>query len=88
MIYGTAGDDFVVVASKGGADEDPAWLKNLQADPSVGVQGHETTVNLIGTACSRCCVTPCVSCPATNSPMIRKISPLTAAIRSSLPAKW
>src|SRR5215472_14677200 len=38
LIYGTSGDDFVVVASKGGADEDPAWLKNLQADPSVGVQ--------------------------------------------------
>ncbi|WP_107654661.1 nitroreductase family deazaflavin-dependent oxidoreductase [Nocardia suismassiliense] len=38
LIYGTAGDDFVVVASKGGADEDPAWFKNLLADPSVGVQ--------------------------------------------------
>jgi deazaflavin-dependent oxidoreductase (nitroreductase family) len=38
LIYGTSGDDFVVVASKGGADEDPAWFKNLQADPSVGVQ--------------------------------------------------
>ncbi|RSD20126.1 nitroreductase family deazaflavin-dependent oxidoreductase [Amycolatopsis eburnea] len=38
LIYGTSGDDFVVVASKGGADEDPAWLKNLQANPSVGVQ--------------------------------------------------
>ncbi|GAB2947215.1 hypothetical protein GCM10023080_002300 [Streptomyces pseudoechinosporeus] len=38
LIYGTAGEDFVVVASKGGADEDPAWFKNLQADPSVGVQ--------------------------------------------------
>ncbi|WP_020126291.1 nitroreductase family deazaflavin-dependent oxidoreductase [Streptomyces sp. 303MFCol5.2] len=38
LIYGTAGEDFVVVASKGGADEDPAWFKNLRADPSVGVQ--------------------------------------------------
>ncbi|HEY0806649.1 MAG TPA: nitroreductase family deazaflavin-dependent oxidoreductase [Pseudonocardiaceae bacterium] len=38
LIYGTAGEDFVLVASKGGADEDPAWFKNLQADPSVGVQ--------------------------------------------------
>ncbi|GAA2101083.1 nitroreductase family deazaflavin-dependent oxidoreductase [Streptomyces albiaxialis] len=38
LIYGTAGDDFVVVASKGGADEDPAWFKNLRAEPSVGVQ--------------------------------------------------
>jgi len=38
LIYGTSGDDFVVVASKGGAEEDPAWFKNLQAEPSVGVQ--------------------------------------------------
>lgn len=38
LIYGSVGEDFVVVASKGGADEDPAWFKNLKADPSVGVQ--------------------------------------------------
>lgn len=38
LIYSTAGEDFVVVASKGGADEDPAWFTNLRADPSVGVQ--------------------------------------------------
>ncbi|MDT7804146.1 MAG: hypothetical protein QOI78_7579 [Actinomycetota bacterium] len=38
LIYGTSGDDFVVVASKAGADEDPDWLTNLRADPSVGVQ--------------------------------------------------
>ena len=38
LIYGTSGDDFVIVASKGGADENPAWFNNLQADPSVGVQ--------------------------------------------------
>ncbi|HEX3815848.1 MAG TPA: nitroreductase family deazaflavin-dependent oxidoreductase [Mycobacteriales bacterium] len=38
LIYGRAGGEFVVVASKGGADEDPAWFKNLLADPSVGVQ--------------------------------------------------
>jgi len=38
LIYGTSGDDFVVVASKAGSDDDPAWFKNLQADPSVGVQ--------------------------------------------------
>jgi deazaflavin-dependent oxidoreductase (nitroreductase family) len=38
LIYGTAGEDFVVVASKGGADEDPAWFTNLRADPSIGVQ--------------------------------------------------
>lgn len=38
LIYGMSRDDFVVVASKGGADEHPDWYKNLQADPIVGVQ--------------------------------------------------
>jgi deazaflavin-dependent oxidoreductase (nitroreductase family) len=38
LIYGRSEDDFVLIASKGGADEDPDWFKNLQVDPSVGVQ--------------------------------------------------
>ena len=38
LIYGTHGDDFVVVASKGGAPEHPAWYRNLTADPHVKVQ--------------------------------------------------
>lgn len=38
LIYGTSGGEYVVVASKGGADEHPAWFLNLEADPSVGVQ--------------------------------------------------
>lgn len=38
LIYGTSGEDFVVVASKAGSDDDPAWFKNLVAEPSVGVQ--------------------------------------------------
>ena len=38
LIYGTSGNSFLLVASKGGADEDPDWFKNLQADASVGVQ--------------------------------------------------
>ena len=38
LIYGISGDDYVVVASNGGADEDPTWFKNLQAEPGVGMQ--------------------------------------------------
>ncbi len=38
LIYGTSGGEYVVVASKGGAEEDPAWFKNLEVDPGVGVQ--------------------------------------------------
>ncbi|MEV4598720.1 nitroreductase family deazaflavin-dependent oxidoreductase [Amycolatopsis sp. NPDC049253] len=38
LIYGTEGDDFVVVASKGGEDDHPDWFKNIEAEPGVGVQ--------------------------------------------------
>ena len=38
LIYQRHGDDFVVVASKGGDPEDPQWYKNLLADPEVEVQ--------------------------------------------------
>ncbi|MAI27321.1 MAG: nitroreductase/quinone reductase family protein [Myxococcota bacterium] len=38
LIYGRHGDDYVVVASKGGAPLHPAWYLNLAAEPEVGVQ--------------------------------------------------
>jgi deazaflavin-dependent oxidoreductase (nitroreductase family) len=38
LIYGTHGDDCVVVASRGGAPEHPAWYLNLVAGPEVEVQ--------------------------------------------------
>jgi deazaflavin-dependent oxidoreductase (nitroreductase family) len=38
LIYGRHGDDYLVVASKGGAPQHPAWYLNLQADPSVELQ--------------------------------------------------
>jgi deazaflavin-dependent oxidoreductase (nitroreductase family) len=38
LIYQRSGEDYLVVASKGGADEPPAWYLNLQADPKVEVQ--------------------------------------------------
>lgn len=38
LIYGPHGDDYVVVASKGGAEEDPAWYLNLSEEPEVTVQ--------------------------------------------------
>src|SRR4029077_7913694 len=31
--YRTAGNAFVVIASDNGARDDPAWYRNLQADP-------------------------------------------------------
>ena len=38
LIYGTRGDDHVVVASKGGAEEHPSWYLNLVEQPEVTVQ--------------------------------------------------
>jgi deazaflavin-dependent oxidoreductase (nitroreductase family) len=38
LIYQRSGEDYVVVASKGGADEPPAWYLNLEANPAVEVQ--------------------------------------------------
>jgi deazaflavin-dependent oxidoreductase (nitroreductase family) len=38
LIYGRNGDDYVIVASKGGAPDNPGWYKNLLAHPDVEIQ--------------------------------------------------
>ncbi len=38
LIFGRSGDDYVVVASKGGAPNHPAWYLNLAANADVEVQ--------------------------------------------------
>lgn len=38
LIYGQHGDDYLVVASKGGSDQPPAWYVNLRENPDVEVQ--------------------------------------------------
>lgn len=38
LIYGEDGDDYVIVASKGGAPSHPDWFHNLDADPNVELQ--------------------------------------------------
>jgi deazaflavin-dependent oxidoreductase (nitroreductase family) len=38
LIYRKRGKDYLVVASKGGADEPPDWYVNLLANPDVQVQ--------------------------------------------------
>ncbi|MEH0843066.1 nitroreductase family deazaflavin-dependent oxidoreductase [Micromonospora sp. CPCC 205711] len=38
LIYGRDGDDYLVVASQGGAPQHPAWYLNLLAHPEVEVQ--------------------------------------------------
>jgi deazaflavin-dependent oxidoreductase (nitroreductase family) len=38
LVYARDGDDYLVVASKGGDDRAPAWLHNLKAQPRVEIQ--------------------------------------------------
>ena len=38
LFYGTAGEAYVVIASKGGAHTPPGWYLNLRANPVVEVQ--------------------------------------------------
>ena len=38
LIYGRSGDDYLLVASNGGATDHPQWFKNLVADPDVELQ--------------------------------------------------
>ena len=38
LIHRTDGERWVIVASKGGAPEHPAWFVNLQADPEATIQ--------------------------------------------------
>ena len=38
LVYGREGDDFIVVASKGGAPHNPIWFGNIQANPEVEVE--------------------------------------------------
>jgi deazaflavin-dependent oxidoreductase (nitroreductase family) len=46
LVYGRDGDDYVIVASKGGAPANPLWFGNLKANPEVEVEvanGHGGT---------------------------------------------
>jgi len=38
LIYGRDSDDYVIVASKGGAPSNPLWYENLVAQPKVAIQ--------------------------------------------------
>jgi deazaflavin-dependent oxidoreductase (nitroreductase family) len=38
LIYGRHGNDYLVVASKGGTPENPDWYHNLAANPEVEIQ--------------------------------------------------
>ena len=44
LIYGRAGSDYLIVASKGGAPEHPGWYKNLVAHPEAAIQVWDKTI--------------------------------------------
>ena len=48
LIYGRDGDDYVIVASKGGAPTDPQWYTNLKKESTVTIQVGANI--LLGTA--------------------------------------
>lgn len=38
LVYGREGDDYIIVASKGGAPKHPTWFANIEANPEVEVE--------------------------------------------------
>jgi deazaflavin-dependent oxidoreductase (nitroreductase family) len=38
LIYGRSGDDYLIVASKGGSHEPPGWYRNLEENPEAEIQ--------------------------------------------------
>jgi deazaflavin-dependent oxidoreductase (nitroreductase family) len=46
LVYGRDGENFVLVASKGGYPKNPAWLHNLRANPDTTVQVGSRTLKV------------------------------------------
>jgi F420H(2)-dependent quinone reductase len=46
LVYGRDGENYVLVASKGGYPKNPAWLHNLRANPDTTVQVGSRTLNV------------------------------------------
>lgn len=48
--YTRDGDDFVIIASKGGAPENPAWFHNLRANPDTTIEVGPDTIDVTAEA--------------------------------------
>ena len=44
LIYGRDGNNYVVIASKGGAPDNPGWYENLRAHPEVEIQVRDKVI--------------------------------------------
>jgi deazaflavin-dependent oxidoreductase (nitroreductase family) len=49
LIHEQDGDRWVVIASKGGAPDHPAWYKNLEADPEATIEVEDEKVPVVAT---------------------------------------
>ena len=47
LIYGKDGNDWVLVASKGGAPENPGWYENLVANPDCEIQVWDEVIPVV-----------------------------------------
>lgn len=47
LIYGKDGNDWVLVASKGGAPENPGWYENLVANPNCEIQVWDEVIPVV-----------------------------------------
>jgi deazaflavin-dependent oxidoreductase (nitroreductase family) len=52
LIFGRDGDDYLVVASMGGAPSHPLWYLNLQANPEAAIQVKADTLPVIARTAS------------------------------------
>ena len=52
LIFGTDGDDFLVVASMGGAPSHPQWYLNLQANPQAEIQVKADVIAVVARTAS------------------------------------
>ncbi len=49
LIHGVDGDRWIVIASKGGAPDHPAWYLNLQAEPRIEIQVEGDVIPVLST---------------------------------------
>jgi deazaflavin-dependent oxidoreductase (nitroreductase family) len=52
LIFGRDGDDYLVVASMGGAPDHPNWYKNLLADPKAEIQVKSDVIPVVARTAS------------------------------------
>ena len=49
VVYTRDGDNYVIVASKGGADTHPAWYRNLVANPRATIEVEDEVIPVLVT---------------------------------------